>query len=632
MTSADEHGEEIAAQEQLLRSIDFMRDLDRVDIARLIGSSEDAHFAAGEVIVREGEAADSLYLLANGTVEVSVRAAGADRSVRSISAPATFGEFGVLLGERTATVSAVSAVQAWRIPRDHFERLVRERPALGLAIARALASRLDRRDRSRVGAPAPSGDRVRSIMAAPLPRRSPLIRVIAIAISIGVPAALWLLPAPSGLTEAGWHIALVMVGGAIAWLLEPVPDFAVALGMAAAWGAAGLAPPSLAFGGFASSAWVIALAALGISSAMAASGLLFRFALMLLRVFPPTHRGQVAALLVSGVVLTPVVPTVFGRVATAAPVARELSQALGYARAGRESAAIAFAAILGNTVLGPVFLTGIVTNFLVVSLLPAAQQTRFGWVGWLIAGAPAGLVLLIGSAILLLALRPPSRTRASGVVRRSQEQSLGRLSRQELVSLLALGVFVMGLLLQQVMKIDIAVIGLVALLVAIGGGALDRQSFRSGIDWATLVLFGVLLGAGGVLRVGGVDRWIAGGIVPITRSLGDPVFAILLLALLGVLVRLALPMVPAGFLLLLTLVPAAPQLGLSGWVVGFVTSVVVLTWILPRQYEVLRMFREITDGEMFSERQGVAVGVAITLIALLALLLSVPYWRAIGLA
>jgi hypothetical protein len=35
---------------------------------------------------------------------------------------------------------------------------------------------------------------------------------------------------------------------------------------------------------------------------------------------------------------------------------------------------------------------------------------------------------------------------------------------------------------------------------------------------------------------------------------------------------------------------------------------------------------------MFSERQAVAVGVTITLIAVLALLISVPYWRAIGLA
>ena len=179
---------------------------------------------------------------------------------------------------------------------------------------------------------------------------------------------MWFLPAPQGLSNAGWHIALVMFGGAIAWLLEPVPDFAVALGMAAAWMATGLAPPALAFAGFTSSAWVTAVAALGISAAMAASGLLFRAALMLLRVFPPTHRGQLAALLIGGAVLTPLAPTVFGRVATVAPVARDLSQALGHARKTRGSAAIAFAGILGSTILSPVFLTGLVTNFLIMGL------------------------------------------------------------------------------------------------------------------------------------------------------------------------------------------------------------------------------------------------------------------------
>ena len=76
----------------------------------------------------------------------------------------------------------------------------------------------------------------------------------------------------------------------------------------------------------------------------------------------------------------------------------------------------------------------------------------------------------------------------------------------QLASLLALGALVIGLLLQQVVRLDIGVIGLFALLVAIGAGALDRQTFRSGIDWATLVLFGVLLGAGSVLRSGAVDR------------------------------------------------------------------------------------------------------------------------------
>jgi di/tricarboxylate transporter len=277
-------------------------------------------------------------------------------------------------------------------------------------------------------------------------------------------------------------------------------------------------------------------------------------------------------------------------------------------------------------------MTGIVTNFLILGLLPSTEQVRFGWIGWLVAGALSGVVLFAGSAIVVLALYAKPGSRASSIVRLSQERSLGRMSRHEVVSLLALGVFVVGLFLQQLVRLDIGVIGLTALIVAIGGGALDRQTFRSGIDWATLVLFGVLLGAGGVLRSGGVDRWIADLIVPITRSLGQPALVILLLALFGVAVRLVLPMVPAGFLLLITFVPAASQLGLSGWVVGFICSVVAFTWVLPRQYEVLRMVREITDGEMFSDRQAVLVGVTITGLALVAILVSVPYWHAIGLA
>jgi divalent anion:Na+ symporter, DASS family len=630
VTTSNEHRDEIAAQERLIRSVAFLHDLSRVEVARLIGSSEDVHFEQGAIILREDDAADALYLLASGTVEASVRADGSDRVVTSITAPATFGEFGVLLAERTATVRATTAVQAWRIPRGRFEQLVRERPTLGLSIARALATAIDERDRRRVGAPSQSHSRLGAVMVAPMARRSGLWRIVAAAITVGIPAALWLVPAPAGLTATGWHISLVMIGGAIGWMLEPVPDFAVALAMAAAWGAAGLTPPALAFTGFASSAWVTAVAALGISAAMAGSGLLFRAALILLRVFPPTLRGQVAALLLGGAILTPLVPTVFGRVATVVPVARELSQALGFKPASRGSAAIAFAAILGNTVLGPVFLTGIVTNFLVVGLLPASERASFGWIGWLIAAAPAGAVLLVGSAIVAFALHPGSGPRASASVRRSQERSLGRLTRPEIVSILALGVFVAGLLLQEVVRLDIGVIGLLALLVAVGGGALDRQAFRSGIDWATLVLFGLLLGAGAVLHSGGVDRWIAAQIVPMAKSLAAPELVILALAGLTIVVRLFLPMVPAGFLLLVTLVPAAPQLGLSGWVVGFTASVMVFTWVLPRQYEVLRMVREITGGGMFSERQAVAIGGAITLIALVAILISVPYWRAVG--
>jgi len=629
VSSPGEHSDELAEQEQLLRSVTYLRDLSRVDIARLIGASEDVHFAPDTVIVREGETADSLYLLARGEVELSVSVDGAERSLRRIAAPATFGEFGLLLPQRTASVRAVTQGQAWRIPRDRFERLLGERPALGLAMARALANTIDRRDRERVGAPIQEPARVPS-MSPPAPHRSRAARAVSIAAAIVVPAALWFVAPPAGLSESGWHIAVVLLGGAIGWLLEPVPDFAVALAVAAAWGATGLASPAHAFSGFATSAWVVVVAALALTASMASSGLLFRTALMFMRLFPPTHRGQVAALVLGGAAVTPLVPAVFGRVATMAPIAREISQALGHARRSQGSAAIAFAGVLGNTVLGPIFLSGIVTNFLIISLLPKDEAARFGWLAWLIAAAPAGIVLLVGSVITAIALDPHAASQASRIVRETQERTLGRLSRNELVSLAALGVFVVGLIVQQFVSVDIGVIGLIAILVAVGGGALDRQSFRAGIDWATVVLFGVLVGSGAVLHSGGVDRWIAGLITHLTGSTRNPVLAIATVAMLGVGLRLVLPMVPAGFLLIVTLVPAAPQLGLSGWVVGFVCSVIAFTWLLPRQYEVLRMVREATDGELFTERQAVPVGVAMTFVALAAIAVSIPYWRAIG--
>ena len=290
MSSQGGHGEELAEQEHLLRSVTFLRDLGKVDIARLIGASEDVHFAPDTVIVREGETADSLYLLARGEVELSVSVGGVERSLRRIAAPATFGEFGLLLAQRTATVRSVTEVQCWRIPRDRFERLLGERPGLGLAMARAMAGTIDRRDRERVGAPLPEPSVARS-MSPPAPHHSRMARAASIAIAIAAPAALWFVAPPTGLSVTGWHIALILVGGAIAWLLEPVPDFAVALAVAAAWGATGVASPAHAFGGFATSAWVVVVAALALTASMAASGLLFRTALMFMRLFPPTHRG-----------------------------------------------------------------------------------------------------------------------------------------------------------------------------------------------------------------------------------------------------------------------------------------------------------------------------------------------------
>ncbi len=616
--------------EALVRSVPFFRDLERIDVARLIGSLEEVRAKEGELIFSESTEADALYLLQRGRVQVTVSTEHGERRLALLDAPAFFGELGLLLARRTSTVRARSDVVLQRLPRNRFEELARERPRVALQVATALAERFERRQRHLVGAPAPP--RREATLEPRQTRRLGRRAVLGSALALLLPVLLWSLPPPHGLDAVGWRVVLIVAGAAIAWLSEPVPDFAVAVAAAAAWGLLGLAPLGAVFSGFASSSWVTAFGAIVVAAAMTRSGLLFRTALWLLRIFPATHRGQVTALLLGGVVTTPLVPLSVARVGAVAPLGVELAQALGYAPRGRASAGLSFAAFTGYWYFSSIFLSGLATNFFVLGLLPAAERARFTWVGWLEGAAVCGLVCLAGAALALFALFPPEGppTRSPDVVER-QRRVLGPMSRAEWVALGALGVLLAGLVTQPLTGLDAAWAGLVAVVVAVAGRVIDRERFRSSIDWGFLTLFGLLLSWGEVLRASHVDRWIADSVMPVASAIGNGGLMIVLLTLACVAIRFVLPSRPTFFLLCLALVPLAPALGLAGWVVGFVVLVAANVWIFPYMGLEYLIARDATRGEGFDDRQGIRMGTALTIVRVIAVAASVPYWYALGL-
>ena len=614
----------------LLRGVPFFASLDRVDLARLLGALEAVHATPGLVIAHEGTEGDSLYLLERGTVAISVASPDGEVSLREVSAPAHFGELGMLLARRTATARAVSDVVAWRLPRARFEALVRDRPQIALAVAAALADAVDRRSREYVGAPEPERrPEERAHEERPAGRR--ITRVAGAVAAIAVPALLWNVAPPSGLEVAGWRVVLLLLGAAVAWLAEPVPDFAVALGLAAAWGATGLVTLSVAFSGFASSSWLLALGALALAAAMARTGLLFRAALLLLRLFPATATGQLFALLFGGVLITPLVPLSVARVAAIMPVASEIGQSLGYAPRSDGSARLAFAGLTGYWYFSSVFLTGLATNFFVVQLLSPADRARFSWLGWLVAAAPVGIVCLVGAAAALLLLFRPERAaaRIQDATRR-QQRILGPLSRGERIAILAAGLLLVGLIAQPILNVEPAWLAILALVV-VTAGALDRERFRAGIDWGFLMLFGALLGSGNVMQATHVDRWVAAGLVERTSGLGDPGIVLIAIAGATILLRFVLPSRPTMLLLTLAVVPAAPQLGISPWLAGLTVLLAANVWILPYQGLEYLVAREATGGQAFDDRQGTRIGAALTAVRFVAIAASVPVWKLMGL-
>lgn len=618
------------APEDLLRHVPFFRDLDRVSIARLVGALEPVEVPAGRPIVREAAEADGLYLLGSGEVTITVRS-DRDVEIATVRAPGHFGELGLLLARRTATVRARKDTRLWRLPRDRFEQLVRERPDIALAVATSLATTFEQRQRALVGAPEPEVEARPLTVERRAEERGGGRRLAGAALAVAVPALLWWLAPPAGLEERAWHVLLVLLGAAIAWLFEPAPDFVVAIALAAVWGITGAAPLASVFGGFATSTWVLALGALSLAAAMAHSGLLYRAGLLLLRAFPATHAGQVIALLVGGLVLTPFVPQSVARVAAIGPVTAELRVALGQPMHSGGAAALAFAGLVGHWYFSNLFLTGFATNFFVYELVPAAEREGFGWWGWLGASAVALAVCAVVATIALFVLfRPDPAPRPSPESMHRQLRVIAGLSRAERVAALAVAILVLGLLLQPVLRVDAAWLATASLAVAVTG-VLGRDAFRTSVDWAFLVLLGILLGSGSVLQGAGIDRWLGDTLGPLAEAAGHPAVLVLGLAAVVVLLRVVLPSRPTMLLMALVAMPAAPALGVSPWVAGIVVLLAANTWIFPYQGLEYLVLRDATRGESFTDEQGMRMGLVLLGARFLAIAASVPYWMALGL-
>jgi len=121
-----EHVDAAAAQ---LAGIDLFSTLPPEARHALARDAADQLFAAGEAIVRQGEAGDSMFVVLRGTVHVVIEPSG--QHVATITAGGFFGEMSMLTGDpRTATVRAETDVQVLEIAAEHMRRLAPTVPGL----------------------------------------------------------------------------------------------------------------------------------------------------------------------------------------------------------------------------------------------------------------------------------------------------------------------------------------------------------------------------------------------------------------------------------------------------------------------------------------------------------------------
>jgi len=104
-----------------LRRLSLFRDASRSTLYVVADQVTELDRPAGITLVEQGETSDALYVLVSGSVDVHVRTPKGTEHLRTMDAPAYFGEIGLIHGvPRTASVVTRDESRLWRIPADVF--------------------------------------------------------------------------------------------------------------------------------------------------------------------------------------------------------------------------------------------------------------------------------------------------------------------------------------------------------------------------------------------------------------------------------------------------------------------------------------------------------------------------------
>ncbi len=128
-----------------LRKVYLFSSLDEDERQLIAEQLEEVRYASNELIIREGEAGDSFFIIDQGEVEVFVTSLSGNRkTLATLSVGDFFGEIALLTGEkRTASVQAVTDVRVFRLKKDSFKSVLETRPDILDEISNVLSRRKD---------------------------------------------------------------------------------------------------------------------------------------------------------------------------------------------------------------------------------------------------------------------------------------------------------------------------------------------------------------------------------------------------------------------------------------------------------------------------------------------------------
>jgi anion transporter len=455
-------------------------------------------------------------------------------------------------------------------------------------------------------------------------------RLLVILCSILLGLVLWFAPLPLDIPVDARRVLALSLVAIVWWLFKVIPNAYTSLLFVATLILTGAASPGAALALWSRPMIWLVISSFLLAAAVSKSGLARRLSLLLLSRYATTYPKMILIIYVLASLLSFLIPQAFPRALILMAVTRQVIAATQCSQ--RVKVSLGFAVFSSVTVTSMFILTGdAILNLTAVTF--AIRDVS--WLEWFVNMSVPALVasaLMYGLHLLVFGTNHTLQVDQKQLA--SQYQALGRLNRDEAVTLFWVSSAIIIWMLDSITGIDpawIAVAAAVGLSLPLVGDVLNAEDITQGISWPVLLFFTGAFAIGTVSSESGLSSWLAQTLLPTEPPQNPFLFAALIVGgTMGVHM-----LIGSALATLSVTAPSVVSYAVSaGWDPLFpallVYTGVSIHYLLPFHNVVILIGEGETGG--YSAAETLRFGLPMTVLTwVVVLAVEVPWWKLVGL-
>jgi len=464
---------------------------------------------------------------------------------------------------------------------------------------------------------------------------------VGLIVGILIPIVFSTFPTPEPLTPQGW-LALGLLLGAVTMIIcTTLRDYQAMIAMCCMLVITNTAPLTTVFAPFGQSAWWMMFGALGIGVAAVECGFMKRIAYFMLKVLPPTFRGQCLAYIASGAIISPIIPSSTAKGIIMAPIARNTSDALGFKPHSKGAQGIFIIMFTAYVSFALTFLSGSAVNISIVGALPEAF--RVTWTEWFITLLPWGV---LSTALMVLVvfkfyglkkkdLKNLKVDEQSGKLSKQQVsdelKKMGPMSIKEKITLVVMLAALACWIFEAQIGVSATVIALFAFIILFATGVAAPDKIKN-VGWEALFFVGAFLCLPVVFSQVGLNAFISEMLGErVAPIMGNIYILVPFIIILTTLIRMVFVSLSGTAILVTTIfLPFTEMFGIHPFIIAVVSYTSTNTWNVSYQNTVTVASLAANGPEWLTNRDILTGSFWYMITNFAALMLCIPYWRMLG--